>query len=194
MQRRVKLPCMGYMRLLTPRSVVDQFMVIPAVTVSDCLFRGVWGFCVNVRILLQLFSLVSPSAWCLLIVTDGCTSSDWWPGPMLVCVHLGDICIVMGSSLIFLVFFVYVLIRKSWSYLFYHNTRSWHMEGNPSRLNSCWGVGAPLVVHFVQRQLCKRLQGQADKAAWCLASSGGLLMVPRGGYMLLGACATISTY
>ena len=36
MQERVKLPCMGYMLLLTPRSVVDQFVVIPAVTVSDC--------------------------------------------------------------------------------------------------------------------------------------------------------------
>ena len=31
---------------------------------------------------------------------------------MLVCVCLGDICIVIGSSLMFLVFFVYVLIRK----------------------------------------------------------------------------------
>ena len=46
------------------------------------------------------------------IVTDGHASSDWSPGPMLMCVHLGDICIVIGSSLMFLVFFVYVLIRK----------------------------------------------------------------------------------
>ena len=104
MQGRVKLPCMGYMRLLAPRGVMDRFMVAPAVTVSDCLFRGVWGFCVNVRIPLQLFSLVSLSAWHLSIITDGHASSDWSPGPMLVCVHLGDICIVMGLSLMFLVF------------------------------------------------------------------------------------------
>ena len=57
-------------------------------------------------------SLMSPSAWRLWIVTDGCASSDWSPGPMLVCVHLGDICVVIGSSLMFLLFFVYVLIRK----------------------------------------------------------------------------------
>ena len=106
MQGRVKLPCMGYMLLLAPRSVVDWFVVIPMVTVSDCLFRGVQGFCVNVRIPLQLFSLISPSAWHLLIVTNGRTPSDWSPGPMLVCVRLGDVCVVMGSSLVFLVFFV----------------------------------------------------------------------------------------
>ena len=112
MQGRVKLPCMGYMRLLTPRSVVGWLVVVPAVTVSYCLFRGVLCFCVNVRIPLQLFSLMSPSAWRLSIVTKGCASSDWLPGPMLVCVRLGDICVVIGSSLMFLVFFVYVLIRK----------------------------------------------------------------------------------
>ena len=77
MQGRVKLPCMGYMQLLTPRSVVGRFMVVPVVTVSYCLFRGVLGFCVNVRIPLQLFSLMSPSAWHLSIVTDGRASSDW---------------------------------------------------------------------------------------------------------------------
>ena len=112
MQGRVKLPCMGYMWLLTPRSIVDQFVVVPAVTVSNCLFHGVQGFCVNVRIPLWLFFLVSPSAWCLSIVTNGCASSDWLLGPMLVCVHLGDVCVMIGSSLMFLVFFVHVLIRK----------------------------------------------------------------------------------
>ena len=69
MQRRVKLPCMRYMLLLVPRSIMDWFVVVPTVTVSDCLFCGVWGFCVNVRIPLQhqqwgnlrLFSLVFPS-------------------------------------------------------------------------------------------------------------------------------------
>ena len=41
MQGRVKLPCMRYMLLLVPRSVMDRFMVVPTVTVSDCLFCGV---------------------------------------------------------------------------------------------------------------------------------------------------------
>ena len=121
MQGRMKLPCMGYMRLLASRCVVCRFMVIPAVTVFYCLFRGILGLCVYVSMPLQLFSVVSPSAWCLLIVTDGHASSDWSLGPMLMCVRLGDVCVMMGSSLMFLVFFVYVLIRKSWSYLFYHN-------------------------------------------------------------------------
>ena len=104
MQGRVKLSYMRYMRLLAPRCVVRRFVVIPAVTVSYCLCRGILGLCVNVSIPLRLFSLMSPSAWCLSIVTDGHASSDWLPGPMLVCVHLGDICVVMGSSLVFLVF------------------------------------------------------------------------------------------
>ena len=112
MQGRVKLPCMGYMQLLTPRSVVCRFVVIPAVTVFYCLFCGILCLCVNVSILLQLFFLVLPSAWRPLIVTDGCTSSDWLLGPMLICVRLGDVCLMIGSSLMFLVFFVYVLIRK----------------------------------------------------------------------------------
>ena len=60
------------------------------------------------------------------------------------------------------------------------HVRSWCVGGNPSRLNSCWGLGPPLTVRCVQRRLCKRLQGQADRVAWCLANSGGLLMVPRG--------------
>ena len=100
MQGRVKLPCMRYMLLLAPRSIMDRFVVIPTVTVSDCLFHGVRGFCVNVRIPLQLFYLVSPSAWCLSIVTDGCASFDGSPGPVLVYVHLGDVCVVMGSVVI----------------------------------------------------------------------------------------------
>ena len=79
---------------------MDRSVVVPTVTVSDCLFRGVRGFCVNVRIPLQLFSLVLH----LSIITNGCTSSDWSLGPMLVCVRLGDVCVMMGSSLMFLVF------------------------------------------------------------------------------------------
>ena len=76
MQGRVKLPCMGYMWLLAPRSVMCWFVVVPAVTVSYCLFHGILCLCVNVSILLQLFFLMLPSAWCPLIITDGCASSD----------------------------------------------------------------------------------------------------------------------
>ena len=112
MQGRVKIPCMGYMWLLAPRSVVGQFMVVLVVTVSYCLFCGVLCFCVNVRIPLRLFSLMLPSAWCLSIVTDGHASCDWSLGPMLICVCLGDICVMIGLSLMYLVFFVCVLIRK----------------------------------------------------------------------------------
>ena len=108
MQGRVKLPCTGYMQLLASRCVVHRFVVIPTVTVSYCLFHGILGLRVNVSIPLRLFSIISPSAWCLSIVTNGRASSDWLPGPMLVCVRLGVICIVIGLSLMFLVFFVYV--------------------------------------------------------------------------------------
>ena len=40
------------------------------------------------------------SAWYLSVVTDGHASSDWLSGPMLVDVHLGVICIVIGSFLV----------------------------------------------------------------------------------------------
>ena len=40
MQGRVNLPCMRYMLLLVPRSIVGPlvwgFVIVPAVTVSDC--------------------------------------------------------------------------------------------------------------------------------------------------------------
>ena len=107
MQGRVKLPCMGYMWLLASRCVVCRFVVIPAVTAFYCLFHGILGLCMDVSVSLQFFSVVSPSAWCLSIVTDGHTSSDWSLGPMLMDVHLGVICIVIG------LFLVSVLDRKS---------------------------------------------------------------------------------
>ena len=113
MQGRVKLPCTGYMWLLTSRCVVRQFVVIPAVTVSYCLFCGILGLCVNVSMPLRLFPIVLPSAWCLSIVTNGHASSDWLLGPMLMCVHLGVICVVIGLSLMFLVFFVYVFDKEN---------------------------------------------------------------------------------
>ena len=100
MQGRVKLPCMGYIRLLASRCVVCRFVVIPAVTAFYCLFHGILGLCMDVSVSLWFFSVVSPSAWCLLIVTDGHASSDWSLGPMLVDVHLGVICIVIGLFLI----------------------------------------------------------------------------------------------
>ena len=49
--------------------------------------------------------------WHLLIVIDGRASSDWSLGPMLVWVRLGDVCIVLGLSLVFLVF-LYVDRKK----------------------------------------------------------------------------------
>ena len=104
MQGRVKLPCTGYMQLLASRCVMCRFVVIPTVTVFYCLFCGILGLCVNVSVPLRLFSVISPSAWCLLIITDGHASSDWMLGPMLVDVCLGVTCIVIGSFLMFFSF------------------------------------------------------------------------------------------
>ena len=61
----------------------------PTVTAFCCLFRVVLGLCVDVSPSLRFFSVISPSVWCLLVVTDGHASSDWSPGPMLVDVRLG---------------------------------------------------------------------------------------------------------
>ena len=113
MQGRVKLPCTGYMQLLTSRCVMCRFVVIPAVTVFYCLFCGILGLCMDVSVSLQFFSVVSPSAWCLSIVTNGDASSDWSLGPMLVDVRLGVICIVIGSFLICFSYLCFMfLIRK----------------------------------------------------------------------------------
>ena len=82
----------------------------PAVTAFCCLFHVILGLCVDVSPSLRFFSVVSPSAWCLSIVTDENASSDWSPGPMFVDVRLGVICIVIGSFLIcfsFLCFYVF---------------------------------------------------------------------------------------
>ena len=113
MQGRVKLPCTGYMWLLASRCVVCRFVVIPTVTVFYCLFHGILGLCVDVSVSLQFFSVVLPSAWCLSIITDGHASSDWSPGPMLMDVRLGVICIVIGLFLICFSFLCFMfLIRK----------------------------------------------------------------------------------
>ena len=98
------------------------------------------GFLCKYKGTFTALSLMSFPVWRLSIVIDGHTSSVRSPGPMLVWVHLGlfvlslyvfitscvcvvhDVCVVLGLSLVFLVFFVYMLIGgKGLSYLFYHN-------------------------------------------------------------------------
>ena len=100
-------------------------MLIPAVATFSCLFHGIWGLCVKCQFFLVLFSV-----WCLSIVIDGRASSDRSPRPMLVkvrcvsclglvwvswmgwhrvgllhCVCVAhDICVVLRSSSVFLVF------------------------------------------------------------------------------------------
>ena len=85
----------------------------------------------SVRVPLQPFSLMLFLVWRLSIVIDRCTSSDQSLGLMLVWVHLGfsyvlssyvfvtscvcmthNVCIVLGSSLVFLAFFCYRKKKK----------------------------------------------------------------------------------
>ena len=82
----------------------------PAVTAFCCLFHVILGLCMDVSPSLRFFSVISPSAWCLSVVTDGHASSDWSPGPMLVDVHLGVICIVIGSFLVS----VFITTKQTW--------------------------------------------------------------------------------
>ena len=107
-----------------------RFMVIPVVTVFYCLFHGILGLCVNVSMPLRLFSVVSPSARCLSIITDGHASSDWSLGPMLVGVRLGVICIVIGSSLMFLVFFDYVFDKEKFVHICFITKLMFYMFPN----------------------------------------------------------------
>ena len=112
-------------------------MIVPTVTASGCLFCGVQGFCVSVRVPLQLFLSCrfqsgvcqSSSTGALLLIgrRDQCSSGFIWVFCVLSsyvfiisCVCMThDVCIVLGSSLVFLVFFCYVLIgRKGLSYYF----------------------------------------------------------------------------
>ena len=72
----------------------------PTVTAFCCFFCVILGLCVDVSPSLRFFSVVSPSAWCLSVVTDGHASSDWSLGPMLVDVRLGVICVMIGSFLV----------------------------------------------------------------------------------------------
>ena len=69
------------------------------------------GFLCKCKGTFTALSLMSLPVWHLSIIIDGHASSDRSPGPMLVWVHLGDVCIVLGSSLVFLVF-LYVDRKK----------------------------------------------------------------------------------
>ena len=99
------------------------------------------GFLCKCKGTFTALSLMSLPVWHLSIVIDGCASSDRSPGPMLVWIRLGlfcvlssyvfitscvhvmhDVCIVLGSSLVFLVFCYMLIGRKGLSYLFYHNS------------------------------------------------------------------------
>ena len=141
----MKPSCVRYMLLLIPRSIMCPLCEGP------CLFPWWRCLAVcsmasgvpvqSVRVLLQPFSLMLFLVWCLSIVINGRTSSDRLPGPILVWVHLGlsyvlssyvfitscvcvmhDVCIVLGLSLVFLAFLLYVdRKKKGLSYLFYHN-------------------------------------------------------------------------
>ena len=105
-------------------------MIVPVVTASGCLFRGVWGFCVSVRVPLQLFLSCcfqsgicqSSSTGTLLLIGrwDQCSSGFIWVFCVLslyvfiiscVCVT-HDVCIVLGLSLVFLVFLLCVDRKK----------------------------------------------------------------------------------
>ena len=116
-------------------------MFVPVVAVSGCLFCGVWGSCAKREGTFAAFSLMLFLVWHLLIVIDRHASSDQSPGPMLMWVHLGlfhgmssyvfvtscvcvthDICIVLGSSLVFLAFLLCGDRKERVSYVFYHNT------------------------------------------------------------------------
>ena len=115
-------------------------MFIPAVAASGCLFRGVQGSCAKCEGTFAAFSLMLFLVWRVLIVIEGHASSDWSPGPMLMWVRLGlfhgmslyvfvtlcvcvmhNVCVVLGSSLVFLAFLLCGNRKKRLSYVFYHN-------------------------------------------------------------------------
>ena len=129
MQGKMKLSCVRYMLLLVPRSVMCPLCEGP------CSFPWWQHLAVcsmgsrvpvqSVRVPLQPFSLMLFLVWHLSIVIDRRTSSDQSPGPMFVWVRLGlsyvmssyvfftscvcmthDVCIMFGSSLVFLAFFI----------------------------------------------------------------------------------------
>ena len=84
--------------------------MVPTVAASGFIPWGL-GFLCKCKGTFIALSLMSSSVWRLFIVIDGCTSSDQSLRPMLMWVHLGDVCIMLGSSLVFLVF-LYVDRKK----------------------------------------------------------------------------------
>ena len=105
-------------------------VIVPMVTASGCLFHGVQGFCVSVRVPLQLFLWCrfqsgvcrSSSTGALLLIgcQDQCSCGFVWVFCVLslyvfviscVCVT-HDVCVMLGSSLVFLVFFLLHVDRE----------------------------------------------------------------------------------
>ena len=111
-------------------------MIVPAVAASGCLFRGVWGFCISVRVPLQLFlSCCFQSGICQSSLTGALLLIGCWTnahvgssGSFCVlssyvfitsCVHVThDVCVMLGSSLVFLAF-CYMLIGRKKVYHIY---------------------------------------------------------------------------
>ena len=86
MQGRVKLPCVQCMHLLVPRSVVGLLcggLYLSLQWQHSLLVPWDPGLlCKDVRT--SYSSLISFLVWRLSIIIDGCTSSDWSPGPMFI--------------------------------------------------------------------------------------------------------------
>ena len=142
MQGRMKLSCVRYMLLLIPRSVVCPLCE------GLCLFPWWQHLAVcsmgsgvpvqSVRVPLQPFSLVLCPVWHLLIIIDGHASSDRLLGLILMWVDMGpsyvvslyvfvtscvcmthDVCVVLGSSLVFLAFLLYVDRKKKGYHVYF---------------------------------------------------------------------------
>ena len=113
------------------------------VAASGCLFHGVQGSCAKCEGTFAAFFSHVVSSLASVDHHQWCASSDQSLGPMLMWAHPGlsyvlslyvfitscvcmmhDVCVVLGSSLVFLAFFLLYVDRKKkkgLSYLFYHN-------------------------------------------------------------------------
>ena len=130
------------------------------------------GFLCKCKGTFTALSLMSLPVWHLSIVIDGCASSDWLLGPMLMWVHLGlfcvlssyvfvtscvcmmhNVCIVLGLSLVFLVFCYMLTGRKGLSYLYYHN--KWDRECTTQSFE----LGAVCCILTWRNTRCFRLSG-----------------------------------
>ena len=131
----MKLSCVRYMLLLVPRSVVcplcEGLCSFPRWQHLAVCSIGSGVPVQSVRVPFQPFSLMLFPVWHLSIVINGRASSDRSPGPMLVWVRVGlsyvmllyvfvtlcvcmmhDVCIMLGSSLVFLAFFLLYVDKK----------------------------------------------------------------------------------